>query len=188
MVYDDLRIALERRKRLMADGQQEYQVDMQEWCIGEGCYMIVPVQAIEIDDNVLRKKYINDCDDIVAKRMPENETEFSMQFYPHPQCTIKEAEQMRDSVKQMIMRLQPANTFYSQGTEETIKNTSCWFDFDSFGLDGKIYNFLFFTPLIFLGKIAIGGFHCKEQLAVTWKPIFIQMMRSLKEWGGKDEE
>lgn len=180
MVYDDLRIAIKRRKRLMAKEQQETQLEMKEWCIGDRISLLLPEQAIEIDDSELKKRYAGYTDSLAARRMPENEADFILQMQRLSPCSPEALEHKRDSMKSILMRLQPANTFYSLGTEMLDSNTSSWFDFDSFGLDGKIYNFLFFTSILDQEEMWIGGFHCKAQNAVSWRPVFIQMMKSLK--------
>lgn len=188
MEYDDLRIALERRKRLMDTRQQKSQMEMTEWNIEEKFSIMAPEQAMEVDSDILKKKYPGSYGNAIVKRMLGNEADFRLQFQSSPSCTHEAAVQMRDSIKSIIMRLQPANTFYSMGTEQSENNISSWFDFDSFGLDGKIYNFLFFTPLISHREMVAGGFHCKEKLAVIWKPVFIQMMKSLKELEIRNEK
>ena len=52
-------------------------------------------------------------------------------------------------MKNMVMRLYPANSFYAEGSQTAGEQEVWWFDFDSFGLDGKIYNFMFFVPILY---------------------------------------
>lgn len=188
MVYDDLRIALKRRERLMAGGGQEKQYVMKEWRIGEALSILMPEQAAEMAEDDLKKRYAGQYEDIWARMMPDHEADFILQLQRLSPCGPEAVERKRDSVKNILMRLQPANSYYSEGTELSDNNTSSWFDFDSFGLNGKIYNFLFFTPILSGEKVVFGGFHCKAEQAVVWKPVFIQMMKSIKELEVKNEK
>ena len=77
------------------------------------------------------------------------------------------------------MRLHPAYTFYGSHVEDTKNRKVGWFDFDSFGLDGMIYNFTFTTKA--MGRLCMGSFHCERDKAVWWKPVFIKIIHSFRE-------
>ncbi len=76
--------------------------------------------------------------------------------------------------------------FFIQRGEKTEKSTVSWFDFDSFGLDGKIYNFCF-CPIWTKESVLIGSFHCREEAALYWKPVYRRSIQSIKELEKTDE-
>ena len=91
----------------------------------------------------------------------------------------------KEAVRNMIMRLHPANPFYGEGVEDAGRMKVEWFDFDSFGLDGMIYNLMFFTSV--RGRLCSGSFHCESSRAAAWKPVILKTFQSFREWEDKYE-
>lgn len=188
MSYDDLRIAIRRRKHLASDVRLEMEEIVFKLCsIDKKVEVKLPEYAVELDDVFLEKKYRGAYESIVAMEMPGKEADFVFCFSNVESCTPETAKTWRDSMKSIVMRLQPANAFHSEGIEHIENINAAWFDFDSFGLDGMIYNLLFFVPLFIQGRLLYGSFHCKEKQALSWKPVFLEIIQSLRELEVTDE-
>lgn len=50
-----------------------------------------------------------------------------------------------------------------------------------------MYNFIFCASVKFLDELLIGSFHCREEKADIWKPIFVDSVYSIKGLEEKDE-
>ena len=187
MVYDDLKIAIERRKRLKAEHELKKEVEWKEFSIANQILISLPNQVIEMERSVIEKRYRKDEQEITGFFMPNKESDFLFYFRNTSVLLPETDEELRDSMESVIMRTQPANVFHSKGREKTEKSTVSWFDFDSFGLDGKIYNFLFFCPVWTKESVLIGSFHCREEAALYWKPVYRRSIQSIKELEKTDE-
>lgn len=186
MSYNDLKIAINRRKKL----KQKEQLCMEEsafktYQIDDFLEVCLPVQAERAEEALLKTKYPN-----VTKRtevfvMPDQTVDFLFQTDKNELVTEESAKNLRNSTRQMIMRLQPADTFYAEDTETTETMKVAWFDFDSFGLDGMVYNLMFFTTV--QGWLCNGSFHCEGSKAADWKPIFLKVLNSFREMEVCDE-
>lgn len=176
MVYDDLRIALERQQRLRGASTPEDRQEMKRFWISCQVSILLPAEAKELKDTQKKQQERNR----IRMGMPEHEADFMFCFRKTPSLTAKSGRVMRDSMKNMVMRLYPANSFYAEGSQTAGEQEVWWFDFDSFGLDGKIYNFMFFVPILSGQDMLIGSFRCLDAQAVKWKPVFMNLISSLE--------
>ena len=187
MVYDDLRIALERKKRIKAAYEQEYEIKWDMIHISERISIMLPEGAAELEEEKSIKRFGRNENKRTVMTIPGDEANFLFQFQRSTVNGPESVQAMCDSLKNMIMRLQPANYFYSDGMEDTDHVDIRWFDFESFALDGKMYNFIFCASVKFLDELLIGSFHCREEKADIWKPIFVDSVYSIKGLEEKDE-
>lgn len=138
----------------------------------------MPEAWVKMDEEAARIKYPNQYNPVEIFTEPGHTADFLIQMDESVSMIENDSVKSKNSMKDLIMRLQPANTFYGDGEEETEGLKICWFDFGSHGLDGMIYNLVFFTAVN--GFLCTGSFHCQEQKAMDWKPIFLNALRSLK--------
>ena len=149
---------------------------MKRFWISYQVSILLPAEAKEPKNTQKKQQEGN----IIRMKMPEHEADFMFCFRKMPSLTAKSGKVMRDSMKNMVMRLYPANSFYAEGSQTAGEQEVWWFDFDSFGLDGKIYNFMFFVPILSGQEVLIGSFRCPDAQAVKWKPIFMNLISSLE--------
>lgn len=186
MGYNDLKIAIKRREKLkQKENLQLKERDFKIHHVDDFLEISLPSQAIRVDQNVLKIKYPNVTKATEVFIMPDESADFLFQIDDNTLVTQEQASDIKESTKRIVMRLQPANTFHMDGTESVENMNIRWFDFDSFGLDGMIYNLLFFTSV--QGCLCTGSFHCEGPNAVDWKAVFLKVLNSFKELEVCDE-
>lgn len=122
MVYDDLKIAIERRKRLKAEHEIKKEVEWKEFSIANQILISLPNQVIEMERSVIEKRYRKGEQEITGFFMPNKESDF-----------------------------------------------------------------LFFCPIWTKESVLIGSFHCREEAALYWKPVYRRSIQSIKELEKTDE-
>lgn len=145
----------------------------------------LPIPAIRAEDESLKKKYPNMKKCAEVYEVQDQSVDFLFQIDQDVQVSNGSVENLKKSVREIIMRLQPSNTFYGDSTETTENMMVQWFDFDSYGLDGMIYNLIFFTTVG--GFMCSGSFHCEACNAVDWKPVFLRVLKSFRDMEVCDE-
>ncbi len=86
---------------------------------------------------------------------------------------------MRDSLKKIMKRVRPDMRFMEEGLEETGERIIGWFEVTYSGLDTKLYNIMYFTPIA--GNMMHGIFNCSIREAKNWKQVVFEVMRTIKE-------
>lgn len=122
MVYDDLKIAIERRKRLKAEHELKKEVEWKEFSIANQILISLPNQVIEMERSVIEKRY-------------------------------RKGEQ----------------------------------EITGFFMTNKESDFLFFCPVWTKESVLFGSFHCREEAALYWKPVYRRSIQSIKELEKTDE-
>ena len=56
--------------------------------------------------------------------------------------------------------------------------TIAWFDFISHGIDGRLYNLMFFTSVD--GKLMNGVCNCAEQDLKNWWVVFMDVLKTIR--------
>jgi len=59
----------------------------------------------------------------------------------------RQVKLVRDSLKRVLRSARPDMKFLENGLEEIEDHTIGWFEFISNGIDGKLYNMMYFTPI-----------------------------------------
>ena len=179
MDYSDLKM-IQKRKKILRHREQlkGYEGELETFLIEPCLEVCLPIKAVQVEGDFFKEKYPNVHERTKVYEMPDSEADFLFQISKDVYGSEK-IEDIADSVKQMIMRLHPAYTFYGSHVEDTKNRKVGWFDFDSFGLDGMIYNFTFTTKA--MGRLCMGSFHCERDKAVWWKPVFIKIIHSFRE-------
>ena len=87
-------------------------------------------------------------------------------------------EKLRDMMKLINKRLNPANIFYDEEILEVDEKNIGYFDFKSSAIDDFLYNFVFL--LEFQEKTLMGTFSCSFTEYEEWKDIVIQMVSTIR--------
>lgn len=85
--------------------------------------------------------------------------------------------QLRNQMKNVIKRFQPANVFFEQGEMQINTLETAWFDYKSHGIDQKIYNFMYFIPLE--EQVLHGVFNCPMDRGKDWRPVVFEVIKSI---------
>lgn len=87
-------------------------------------------------------------------------------------------EKTVDTVKKALRRYQPANVFCDKGILELDTVQVVWFDFLSNGVDGRIYNFMYYLSMG--DKTMNGVFNCPIKKTEDWKPIVLEILKTIR--------
>lgn len=87
-------------------------------------------------------------------------------------------EELKDGMKNIIKKTNPANVFYEDGVLEVDSKNIGFFEFKGYGLDDSLYNLMFF--LEFEGKTLMGTFSCIYGDYEEWRDIAFQILRTIK--------
>ncbi|AVK48362.1 hypothetical protein AXY43_10135 [Clostridium sp. MF28] len=92
--------------------------------------------------------------------------------------TEEYVEQLRDMMKAINKRLNPANIYFDEEILEVDGKNIGYFDFKSSAIDDFLYNYMFFLSLE--GKTVIGTFSCIFRDYAEWKDIIMQMVNTIR--------
>ena len=187
MGYNDLKIAIKRRKKLQQREQPtEQEYEFEPFRAGEALEFDLPAGSAKAEEPFIKRRYPHLTRPAVVFCMP-GDPAADILFQEGEERTAGEngARAEKEAVRDMIMRRHPANPFYGEGVEDAGRMKVEWFDFDSFGLDGMIYNLMFFTSV--RGRLCSGSFHCESSRAAAWKPVILKTFQSFREWEDKYE-
>lgn len=87
-------------------------------------------------------------------------------------------EQLRDMMKLINKRLNPANVYFDEGILEIDEKNIGYFDFKSSAIDDFLYNFIFLLEL--QEKTLMGTFTCGFSDYDEWKDVVIEMINTIK--------
>lgn len=87
-------------------------------------------------------------------------------------------EKLKDGMKVIIKKTNPANVFYEDGVLEVDSKNIGFFEFKSYAIDDSLYNMMFF--LEFEGKTLMGTFSCKHRDSEEWRDIVFQIIKTVR--------
>ncbi len=87
-------------------------------------------------------------------------------------------EKLKDSMKVVIKKTNPANVFYEDGVLEVDSKNIGYFEFKSYALDDPLYNLMFF--LEFEGRTLMGTFSCIHNECKEWREIVLQIIKTIR--------
>ena len=95
------------------------------------------------------------------------------------QLSDEYVENLKDMMKAITQRLNPANIYFDEGVLEVNKKKIGYFDYKSSAIDDFLYNFVFL--LEFQGKTLMGTFSCSYSEHKQWKDdVIVQMVNTIK--------
>jgi hypothetical protein len=86
--------------------------------------------------------------------------------------------EVKDMLEQMVMRMYPASSVIESKSLNVGEKNIGYFDFITPAIDMNIYNMTFILSLE--ERLALGSFNCPEEDMDDWKPVFIQMLQSIR--------
>lgn len=87
-------------------------------------------------------------------------------------------EKIRDLMKLMNQRLNPANLYFDEGILEVDEKNIGFYDFKSSALDDYLYNLIFL--LEFQEKTLMGTFSCSYGIYKEWKGVAMEMIKTIR--------
>lgn len=123
-----------------------------------------------------KMKYPSEQRPSVIKSNKEGSVNFTFKLLS-VSVPINKIGQLRNQMKNVIKRFQPANIFFEQGEIKINTIEAAWFDYKSHGIDQKLYNLMYFMPL---GEQVLHGvFNCPMDVGKDWKPVVFEVIKSI---------
>lgn len=140
--------------------------------------VMLPIVFTDMPEQAAKIKYPNRNRPQVIKSNHDGSIDCCFSILEQP-LAEEEIVPMADSIKDVLKKLQPATTFYTESVEKTPTNTFAWFTYQNFCLDGKIFKHMFITNVD--GKMAQGMFSCPFREMELWKYVMKDMMLTFKD-------
>lgn len=83
-----------------------------------------------------------------------------------------------EQMKQMLKRVNPANTFFDIEDDKAGELTLSWFNYKGFAIDSNIYSIMYLMSLA-QGKVLHGTFNCRFKDMNEWHHAALQVIRSI---------
>lgn len=138
--------------------------------------IMMPTTFVTLPSNLAKLKYTSEQRPQVIKTSLDTTVNLGISLLNVP-VYPEQIKILQGQTKEALKRLNPAFVFY----EEKVENESPlgWLEFKSYGLDGNVYNLMFFA--IADGKAVHGIFNCVYEDAVEWRDAARQMIYSIKD-------
>ncbi len=140
--------------------------------------IMLPKTFIDMPKKIAQIKYPSNQRPQVIKTDLLGATNFAFNLFEQP----VEKEQLKEiatTFKQMIKKVNPANIFYEEKTEDLRENGVSWFDFKGYAIDTQMY-YIYFVSVID-GNLLHGIFNCMMEDLKEYKEIAFLVMRSIKD-------
>ena len=185
MVYEDELIALRRYE----EKKQKYYNTKTGMYAGERLItfkyvplfdnkvkIMLPDDFEDMEFPIAKKKYSSEEKADIIKTNKEGTVDFTFTLL-EGKYSIHELRQTTDKLKNILKGVLLSAIFGEKGAFESEIKEGCWFTFQSFSLNGAIYNFLCISTA---GNISIlNMFNCEFEHAGQWKPIFEKVAETI---------
>lgn len=148
------------------------------WLFDGRMQVMLPKSFTDMPIGQAKLKYPMEQRPQVIKTNERTDINFTFSLLEQP-MENRQVKMMRDSLRRVLRRARPDMKFMEDGLEEIEEHTIGWFEFISNGLDGKLYNIMYFTPID--SKLMQGIFNCPVKEAQNWKSVVLQVMHTIKE-------
>ncbi len=165
--------------------EQLFRFERQEFYDGKFSVMI-PTSFTDMSLQNAKIKYPSEQRPKIIKTNEDGDINFTFTLLEDVDFETKFVKEARDGLYNIIKRLQPANVFYESKEEEIGDTLAGWFEFKSHGLDCKIYQLMYCMPIG--GKLLQGLFNCKYSDSRLWKPVFLQVLKSIQDHTEKEAD
>lgn len=141
----------------------------------------------DFDDMSLKNrklKYPSENRPEIIKSNEDGTTSITLNIIDSPLIEEKVSE-LKDGMKMIIKKTNPANVFYEDGVLEVNKKNIGYFEFKSSVIDGFLYNLMFF--LEFNEKTLMGTFSCKYDEYEDWRDVAYKILQTIKVIDNKND-
>ncbi|MBE6091124.1 hypothetical protein [Clostridium beijerinckii] len=156
-------------------GQRYYEFEETEFFEGK-LKMYIPKDFQDMPLEARKFKYPSENRPEVIKCNEDGSIAVTFKIIDSP-LDEEYVEKVRDMMKLINKRLNPANIFFDEGLLKVKEKNIGYFDFKSSAIDDFLYNFIFL--LAFQEKTLMGTFSCGYSEAEEWKDIVFEMVNTL---------
>lgn len=140
--------------------------------------MYIPNTFIDMSEEARRFKYPSENRPEIIKCNNTGSIAITLKLVNSP-ISDEYIEQLKDMMKAVTQRLNPANIYFDEGIIEVNEKQIGYFDYKSSAIDDFLYNFVFL--LEFQGNTLMGTFSCSYSEHKQWKDdIVFQIVKTIK--------
>jgi len=140
--------------------------------------MYIPNTFIDMPEEARRFKYPSEDRPEIIKSNTTGAIAITLKLIDS-QLSDEYVENLKDMMKTITQRLNPANIYFDEGILEVNEKKIGYFDYKSSAIDDFLYNFVFLLEL--QGKTLMGTFSCSYSEHKQWKDdVIFQMINTIK--------
>lgn len=157
-------------------GERYYEFEERDF-FDEKLKMYIPKDFEDMQEAARKFKYPSENRPEIIKCNEDGSIAVTFKLVDSP-LTEKYIDQLKDTMKMINKRLNPANVYFDEGTLEVEEKNIGYFDFKSSAIDDFLYNFIFLLAL--QGKTVMGTFSCSYSEYDEWKDVVVEMVNTIK--------
>lgn len=157
-------------------GDRYYEFEEKEF-FDEKLKMYIPKDFEEMSLAARKRKYPSESRPDIIKCNESGSICITLKIINSP-LDEEHVEKLKDVMKTIIKKTNPANVFYEDGILEIQDKNIGFFEFKSYAIDDSLYNIMFF--LEFEGKTLMGTFSCKHRDSKEWRDIGFQVIKTVR--------
>lgn len=138
-------------------------------------YMPNNFEDMSMNDRKL--KYPSENRPAIIKCNDDGSITFTLNIIESP-LSEENVEALKDGMKMIIKKTNPANVFYEDGVLEVNEKNIGFFEFKSSAIDDFLYNMMFF--LEFQGKTLMGTFSCRYKDYKEWRDVVFEVLKKIE--------
>lgn len=139
--------------------------------------MYIPNNFEDMDEESRKFKFPSENRPKIIKCNEDGSICITLNIVESP-LSEKKVSELKDGLKLIIKKTNPANVFYEDGVMEVNDKNIGFFEFKSSAIDDFIYNLMF--VLEFEKKTLMGTFSCRYGEYNEWRDIAFQMIKTIK--------
>lgn len=138
--------------------------------------VMLPIVFQEMNENIKKLKYPAEGRPQYIKTSADTTVNLCFSLLDQD-ITDNQIPYLKDQMRSMIMRMQPANEFMENKIEQKDNQLFGWFAYKGYTIDEPIYTHMFVTNIG--DKVFHGTFSCLFSEMKLWKNAFVDIMLSV---------
>ena len=137
----------------------------------------IPNNFEDMSINDRKLKYPSENRPEIIKCNDDGSITFTLNIIESP-LSEENVSELKDGMKMIIQRTNPANVFYEDGVIEVNEKNIGFFEFKSSVIDDFLYNVMFF--LEFQKKTLMGTFSCRYKDYKEWRDVIFEILNKIE--------
>lgn len=142
----------------------------------ESVLVYIPKDFNDMPIEARKVKYPSESRPEIIKCNEDGSITFTLNIIDSP-LTEDNVCELKDGMKMIIKKTNPANVFYEDGVFEVNEKNIGYFEFKSSAIDDFLYNLMFF--LEFKEKTLMGTFSCRYGEYKEWRDVIFEILKRL---------
>lgn len=157
-------------------GNRYYEFEEKE-LFNEKLKIYIPKDFEDMPQDARKLKYPSESRPEIIKSNEDGSIAITLNIIDSP-LDEERVEELKDGMKMIIRKTNPANVFYKDGVVEVDSKNIGYFEFKSSAIDDFLYNIMFF--LEFQEKTLMGTFSCLYKDYKDWRDVAFQVVNTVR--------